>query len=298
MSAIRPAAVSLRPPTRDDAPSVLDLLLACARTQGRAQTTLEELRAEWSAPGFDLAADAWVAEADGVLCGFASLHGDDLEVAVHPDATARGVGTALREAGERRAQECGTRVLRQFVPVADTDARVHLLDAGWWPVHHYFRVRAPLTQPPEQPDVVVRAFDPAADLEPVWHLVQSCYTGHEGFLPQTLEGWRATTLDKPGFDPSLWLVLHDAVGLAGVALGERAPRSTGLVHTLAVVERARGRGHGRALLLQLLEAFRAAGLRGAEAAVHGPTAAAAALFESAGMTVRWHAERWEKTLGR
>jgi L-amino acid N-acyltransferase YncA len=65
-----------------------------------------------------------------------------------------------------------------------------------------------------------------------------------------------------------------------------------------VAERARGRGHGRTLLLLLLDAFRAAGLRGAEAAVHGPNAGAARLFESAGMIVRWHAERWETTLGR
>jgi L-amino acid N-acyltransferase YncA len=65
-----------------------------------------------------------------------------------------------------------------------------------------------------------------------------------------------------------------------------------------VAERARGRGHGRALLLRLLDAFRAAGLRGAEVVIQGPTAGAAQLFESAGMAVHRHSERWEKTVGR
>jgi ribosomal protein S18 acetylase RimI-like enzyme len=128
--------------------------------------------------------------------------------------------------------------------------------------------------------------------------VQEAYAPLEGFLPQSLEGWRASTLEKPGWDPSLWLVLDDEEGVAGAALGDRGPRATGQIHTLAVAERARGRGYGRALVGRLMDAFLAAGLRGAEAAVHGPNAGASGLFEAAGMQVRWHAERWEKTLGR
>lgn len=299
MSATRPAGSSLRHPTPADADAVVELLRARERADlGREYETLDDLQAEWAIDGFDLSKDAWIADEDRVAIGYACLIGDDLLVAVHPDATGRGLGTRLREEGERRAEERGTRVLRQFVPVADTRARVQLLDAGWWPAHHYFRLRVPLSRAPDPPDVLVRRFERDSDLEPVWHLVQDAYATVEGFLPQPLEGWRATTLDKPSWDPSLWLLLHDSTGLAGVALGERGPRNTGIVHTLAVAERARGRGHGRTLLLLLLDAFRGAGLAGAEAAVHGPNAGAARLFESAGMTVRWHAERWEKPVGR
>jgi ribosomal protein S18 acetylase RimI-like enzyme len=299
MSAPSSAGESLRHPTPADEHAVVDLLRARERADlGREYETLDDLRAEWAISGFDLSRDAWLAVEDGATIGYAYLLGDDLLVAVHPDATGRGIGTRLRLEGERRAGERGTRVLRQFVPVADTRARVLLLEAGWWPAHHYFRLGAPLHRTPAPPEVLVRRFERDSDLEPVWHLVQGAYAPVEGFLPQSLEGWRATTLDKPGWDPNLWLLLHDAVGLAGVALGDRGPRNTGVVHTLAVAERARGRGHGRTLLLLLLDAFREAGLRGAEAAVHGPNAGAARLFESAGMAVRWHAERWEKTLGR
>jgi mycothiol synthase len=298
-AATRPARQKLRHPTDADAEAVVALLRARERADlGREEATLDDVRGEWAIPGFDLATDAWLAEDEGGAVGYAALVGDDLVVAVRPDAAGRGLGSLLRAAGERRALERDTRVLRQFVPVADVRARAQLLEAGWWPVHHYFRVRIPLTRAPDPPDVVVKPFDPERDVEAVWSLVQEAYAPLEGFLPQPLEGWRATTLDKPGWDPALWLVLHDGEGVAGVALGERLPRQTGLVHTLAVAERARGRGHGRTLLLLLIDAFRAAGLRAAEANVHGPTARAAALFESAGMTIRWHAERWEKTVGR
>jgi mycothiol synthase len=299
MSTARPAGHRLRHPTRADAAAVLQLLHARERADlGRAQSTAEDLAVDWATPGFDLARDAWLVEKEGAVVGYASLLGDDLLVAVHPDAAGRGLGSQLREAGERRAAERGTRVLRQFVPVADTRARVQLLDAGWWPMHHYFRLGGPLTPVPDAPAVDVRRFDPATDTEPVWRLVQEAYAPLEGFLPQSLEGWRASTLGKPGWDPSLWLVIDDAEGVAGAALGDRGPRATGQIHTLAVAERARGRGYGRALVAELLEAFRAAGLRGAEAAVHGPNAGASGLFESVGMHVRWHAERWEKSLGR
>ncbi len=240
MSATRPAPHVLRNPTEADAEAVAALLGQRERADlGHEETTLEDVRAEWAEPGFDLAADAWVAEADGAALGYASLIADDLMVVVHPDAAGRGLGTQLREAGERRAEERGTRVLRQFVAMADTRARVLLLDAGWWPVHHYFRLRVPLSRAPDPPDALVRTFDAERDLEAVWHVVQGAYAPVEGFLPQTLEGWRATTLDKPGWDPARWLVRHDAEGLGGAGLGERGPRATGLVHTLAVAERAR-----------------------------------------------------------
>jgi ribosomal protein S18 acetylase RimI-like enzyme len=122
----------------------------------------------------------------------------------------------------------------------------------------------------------------------------------EGHLPQSLEGWRATAMEKPGWDPALWLLLHDGKGIVGAALGERGDtgqKRFGLVTSLAVAHRARGQGHGRNLLLLLFDAFRGQRLRFAEAAVHGSTAAAARLFESVGMTRERETERWEKVLG-
>ncbi len=65
---------------------------------------------------------------------------------------------------------------------------------------------------------------------------------------------------------------------------------------LAVAARARGRGHGRALLLAAFAAFREAGLTAAVLSVHGRNRSAARLYESVGMRTEWEAERWEKRL--
>ena len=296
-----PAGHVLRAPTAADADAVAELLRARELADlGEPEMTVADVKAEWSAPEIDLERDARVVEDDtGRLVAYAFVAGPDLLVAVHPEATGRGLGTELRQEAERRARGRGGRVVRQFVPSANTAARALLLDAGWWPVHHYFRMVVALKDAPPPPSVLARGFQ-ERDTEQVWHLVQGAYAGVEGYLPQSLEGWRASAMDKPGWDPGLSLLLHDAKGILGVAIGEKGDtgqKRYGFVTTLAVAHRARGRGHGRTLLLLLLDAFRRRRLRFAEAAVHGRTAAAARVFESVGMTPARQTERWEKVLG-
>lgn len=302
MDTTNPAGHVLRAPTTADAGAVAELLRARDEVDlGRPEMTVGDVKADWDAPEVELERDAWVVEdAAGGLVAYALVTGADILVAVHPEASGRGIGTELRLAAERRARARGARVVRQFVPTANTGARALLLEAGWWPVHHYFRMQIALKEAPPRPSVLVRGFDKGRDVEQVWHLIQGAYSGVEGYLPQSLEGWSATALGKPGWDPGLWLLLHDAQGIVGAALGEQGDagqKRFGLVTALAVAHRARGQGHGRTLLLLLFDAFRRSRLRFAEAAVHGPTAAAGRPFESAGMTAVRRTERWEKVLG-
>ena len=296
-----PAGHVLRAPTAADAGAVAELLRAQEQADlGEPEMTVADVRAEWDAPEVDLERDACVVEDDiGRIVAYTLVADQDLLVAVRPEATGRGLGTELRMEAERRARAGGARVVRQFVPSANTPARALLLDAGWWPVHHYFRMLISLKDAPPPPRVLARSFQ-ERDTEQVWHLVQGAYSGVEGYLPQSLEGWRASTMDKPGWDPGLALLLHDSKGILGVAMGEQGDigqKRFGFVTTLAVAHRARGHCHGRTLLLLLFDAFRRRRLRFAEAAVHGPTAAAARVFESVGMTAARRTERWEKVLG-
>ena len=143
----------------------------------------------------------------------------------------------------------------------------------------------------------MRAFERDQDEIAVHALVQEGLSEVEGFLAEPLEVWRRQRIEKKRWDPALWLVLEDGEGLAGAALGERWDDGLGYVAQLAVAPRARGRGHGRTLLLALFEAFRADGLRRAELSVHGANRGAARLYESVGMTASWEAQRWEKALG-
>jgi ribosomal protein S18 acetylase RimI-like enzyme len=281
-----------------DANAVLEVIHARdVADLGAPDFTLEDLEADWSRPGLELEHDARVAVgAGGAIRGYAILLGDDAVVCVHPEAEGEGNGTLLRGWAEARAAERGTTVLRQFAHGSNEGARRHLRAAGYAPVQRYFRLRADLADAPAAPETPLRTFEPA-DEEAVHRLIQDAFAEIEGNRRQTLEGWRANGLAKPGHDRALWLVLDDDDGPVGAALGERWGDGTGYVAELAVAARARGRGYGRALLLGLFAAFRRAGLRHAELSVHGRNRGALALYESAGMRSVWEAERWEKALG-
>ena len=291
--------MNVRGPEPGDAEAVLDLIVARDIADlGQPDYTLEDVRADWAAPGVDLARDAWLAEDGGTPLGYALL--DDRGAAlvtVPPASEGRGVGTALREAAEARAIERGEALVRQYVAASNEAARTHLLAAGYWPVFNYFRMRMELADAPAPPhDVPVRAFDRGADDGPVHALVQEAMAGVPGNEPRSLESWQAANVDRESWDPSLWLLHEDAGGLAGVVLCERWEDRTGYVDYLAVATRSRGRGLGRALLLHGLAALRAAGLPVAELSVQGENAGAVRLYESVGMRPVWTIERWEKPL--
>ena len=282
----------------DDAHSVLDVIHARdVADVGVPDFTLEDLRADWSGDQTDIEHDARVAVgAGGAVRAYAILLGDDAVVYVHPEAEGEGNGTVLRRWAEARAAERGTVILRQFAYGSNDGARRHLADAGYELAQRYFRLRADLADVPPPPDVTLRTFEPVDEAE-VHRVVQEAFAEIEGYRAQTLEQWRSKGPGKEGHDPSLWLLLEDEEGIAGVALGERWEDGTGYVAELAVAARGRGRGHGRALLLALFDAFRRGGLRCAELSVHGRNRGALGLYESAGMRTVWQAERWEKALG-
>ena len=288
----------LRPPADADAEEVLEVILARDVADiGAPDFTLDDLRADWASPGVALEHDARVANRNGAIRGYAVLLGDDAIVIVHPKAEGAGHGTVLRRWAEARAAERGTAVLRQFAYGSNDGAREHLRAAGYEPAQHYFRLRADLADVPPAPETPLRTFDVTGDEAAVHALIDDAFAEIEGYEPRSLESWRAKSIAKDGHDPSLWLLLEDGDGLAGAALGERWEDGTGYVAELAVASRARGRGHGRTLLLGLFAAFRAAGLTHAELSVHGRNRGALRLYESVGMRPTWQAERWEKPLG-
>ena len=286
----------MRPPTDVDAGAVLELILARdVADLGVPDFSMGDLRAEWA--GVELEHDARVAAGpNGRLDGYAIVLGDDAVVLVHPEAERQGTGTVMRRWAEARAAERGTKVLRQFAVGSNERGRRHLRAAGYEPVHHYFRLRGDLDALPPAPEAALRTFE-LQDEAAVHALVQEAFSEVEGNDFEPLDRWRANRSEKPGWDPALWLLLHDDDGLAGVALGERWEGGTGYLGELAVAPRARGRGHGRTLLLAAFEAFRRAGLEHAELNVHGRNRGALKLYVSVGMRPTWEAERWEKALG-
>ena len=288
---------ALRAPIEADDTAVLELVVARdVADLGRPDFTLEDVHADWATPGLSLADDARVAVGRDGLEGYAILLGDVATVLVHPAAEGRGVGTALRAWAEARAAGRGVSVLKQFTAGADGRAEALLRAAGYEPVQRYFRLRADLAQVPAAAPPGARAFHPERDAEAVHAVVQEAFAEVEGSAAQSLAEWRSRRMDREGFEPALWRVLEDRDGIVGVAVNERWADGEGYVDQLAVARRARGRGHGRSLLLASFAAFRAAGLEAAVLTVHGRNRTAARLYESVGMRPVWEARRWERNL--
>jgi mycothiol synthase len=291
--------VHVRAPEPGDATAVLELIVARdVADLGYPDYILEDVKADWAAPGIDLARDAWLVEEGGAPVGYALLDESAAAlVAVPPASEGRGVGTTLREAAEARAADRGEQVVRQYLPASNEAARAHVQAADYRLTHRYARMRIELGQAPEPPPgVSVRTFVPGADDVSVHELGEAALGDIPGNLPRSLEAWRAAHVTKEGFDPSLWLLHEDGAGLAAVALCERRDGGVGFVDYLAVAARSRGRGLGRAMLLHGLEALRAEGLTAAELFVQAENASATRLYESIGMRPVATHERWEKVL--
>src|SRR4051794_591391 len=192
MSTTLPSDHVLRHPTPADAEGVLRVMLARdVADLGHPDFTLEDLRADWETPGVDLERDAWVVEDDGgEIVASGLLLGDDALIYVPPEACGRGLGTALREAAEERGRERGTAVLRQPLPVGNADGSALLLEAGYWPVQHYLRMRIDLADAPRGTETRLRAFERDHDEVEVHDLVQTAMSEVEGYIAEPLEVWR------------------------------------------------------------------------------------------------------------
>ncbi len=282
----------LRAPRRDEAEAVLAVIVARdVADVGRPDYELQDVLDDWELPEIDLERDVFVVEDDdGALVGWAAVDERGVRLAVHPDHEGRGVGTLLRGATEARMRERGIRV-RQMVIPANRAAVEHLRAAGYECRHVHQRMRAEIDAVPAPLALPVRRFDLATEGPAVQELIATAFSEIEGNVPQSYASWHADVTTKS--EPAFRLALDDDEGLVAAAVGQRWEDGVGYVALLAVAARARGRGHGRAVLLALFDAFRAAGLTTAELSVAGTNALATGLYESVGMTPDFRAERWE-----
>lgn len=284
----------LRAPRADEAQAVLEVIVASDIANiGRPDYTLQDVLNDWALPDLDRERDVFVVEDDaGTLIGWADVDERGARVAVHPEHEGRGVGTLLREAVQRRMRERGF-VVQQGIITANAAAAEHLRAAGWERVQVYRRMRADLrgSAVPPPLDVSVRRFDLDAEGRAVHELIETAFAEIAFNAPNSFANWCTEVAAKSA--PEFRLALDDEQGLVGAAVGERWEGDVGYVAQLAVAARGRGRGYGRALLLALLDAFRAAGLTSAELSVAGTNRSATGLYESAGMTPDFGSERWQ-----
>ena len=284
-----PAGLTARAPVPGDAAAVFELYAACeALVQDEPNIELDDIVVDWRRPSFDLAADAILVQEGGRIVAEGEVFkGRRAEVAVHPDARGRGVGTALLGWTQRRAREIGSSTVGQTTPDANEAARDLFRANGYEPMWTSWVLSYAIDGVPAAPELPVgyafRPFELGRNDREVYDLIERAFGEWPDRDPYAYEDWRAIIVEAESFDPSLQLVIESDGRIVGTAsTTDPLPLSDGWVHQLAVAREHRGRGLGRALLQQSFVNFHARGKRSVGLSTDSRTGALG-LYEHVGM---------------
>ena len=277
--------MNLRPPRDEDVPAIVAMRSRFAPEP----FTDERLRREWSEPGFDRDCDARVDE-----LGYAAVEEiDDRRtwIELHGDrpapllewALGRATGRLLSGAWAENEPVLGALAAAGFRPVRRSHRMAIALD-GLPPV------------PPLPAGLELRAFRPGEE-RAVYETHMETFEDSWEHVREPYERWLHWTVERPGFDPGLWLLAGDGEEIAGIALcriHEEDP-ATGWVTILGVRRAWRRRGLGEALLRA---GFAELARRGCARAVLGVDAesltGAYRVYERAGMRAAARFEVYER----
>ena len=296
-----PAGYRLRATSPDDAGAVTRLKSAVGVARhGESDVTSEHVREEWALPRLDLAHDSWVVEDEaGVVVGYGlcwmETPSDELaaDQVVHPGLRGRGLGALLLGLCEDRAAEM-VRAAGQStegtlaVTAHESDGRrLELLQRrGYRRERTFSRLERDLDASLERPvwpaGIRPAPFRPGVDDALVHAAHEEGFADHYGPAETDLAEWIQSRFAGGAPDVGLWLVAWDGGQVVGGIEAVETPAG-GFMGELFVRPPWRGRGIGRALMLQECAELRRRGMRTAFFAVDAanPTGALA-LHESIG----------------
>jgi len=309
-----PAGYLLRRPEDSDAGAIVTLKVACdLETLGEPDSTLDDVKAEWSQPRFDRARDAWVVfSPDRAVVGYAWVwdripHQDlQADLYVHPEHRARGIEDVLLRLIEARGQEHETAMRQgaELTVALFADSREILATVlqatGYRQIRTFLRMRIDLDgtpAPADLPDgIEIRPFRRGVDEREIHGILEESFEGHFRFAREPHEEWVARRVSYPSFEPGLWRIAWDRDQGAGAVLPYRFG-DLGWVRELGVRGAWRGRGIGKALLLEAFRALEQRGHRRISLGVDAQNASGATrLYEGVGMRVELRNELYQKIL--
>lgn len=295
--------MNVRAPRPDDRRRVLALMRAFdTAAWGDSDWTDGDLEEHWT--DIDLDRDARIVELDGRPAGYVDVevrgHRVIADGYVDPELRGRGVGSALVEAAERRALEEDGRVYVHYATLGE-HSRSFFERRGYLPVRHSWRMAVDLDHEPAVavPDgVEIRPYDPGEERAIHAAMEEAWSVGGWHHQPRTFEEYAKATFERPGHDPSLYLVALVDGEVVGASLGEwKRNGDWGWIGTLGVRPVWRRRGIAEALLKRSFAEFFRRGERRVALGVdaQSPTGATR-LYERAGMRVLYEVIVYEKEL--
>jgi mycothiol synthase len=292
----------LRPSSPEDAEAVLRVLAARdVLDLGGAGLIRPLLADQWRIGGFDPAADAVVAEAEGRVVGYGALFTPGALAFVDPDHERQGIGSALLSWVEARAVARGRETHRQ--PVAESNASAHelLADAGYRRIRTVVKMvlalGAPRNTPAPPAGISLDVLDVDRDARALHAADRAAFADNPEYEPESYPAFYDAHLGAPELDPALSRVARRGDAVAGFALCKRPAPGIGYVDLLAVEKHERGHGLGTLLLRSAFAAFTDAGLSEACLDVASDNRRALRIYERAGMTPGDRLEVFEKPTG-
>ncbi|MFI5692634.1 GNAT family N-acetyltransferase [Kribbella sp. NPDC051586] len=279
MTAVLPSSFTVRPPAKEDAQALLELVSDYnTSVVGFADYTLDDAEDELTEPGFDPETDGWLVYDGDRLIGYGAVFGkgDHRQVDLDLVTTDLTVETYLLERILRRAAEFARMYGHSSVQLdagnyqADVARRDRLAGCGFEPGTTFYRMRIDHAGPvavPEVPDgVTVRRGTPDEANQRAGHAVlNQSFDGQFGFTPRPFEEWQAAQENFSAFDWSLLTLLE----LDGEVVAVRSStnqfvedENCGYIGRLGVLDNARGKGLAKFLLRDQFALDAAAGRAG------------------------------------
>lgn len=305
----------------DDAVPMFNL--TSQKFSGKDEFDLNEYRAEWTLPTFDIVADTRVARAaDGTLIGSVELWNNSAPYVlnriwgrVHPEYEGLGVGTALMEWAESRA--------REKLSLADAEHQVQIFcnhirqndaakslfeDLGYAVQRYSFLMEVAFEEMPEAPQlpdgITIRAMIAPDEYEAIHRLDMDAFRDHWGWVERPFDVTFAEMMHllkgRTSHDPSLYFVAMEGEQMAGIALcnlESSDDHSAGYIEVLAVRREYRKRGVGLALLRHSFRELYQRGKHKVQLGVDaGNLTGALRLYQNAGMQVFRQYNQYVKVL--
>ena len=286
--------ITARPLVEADLGAVLELLHAYDRRWfGEPLLTVEDVRSDWAAPAFDLAADSEGWDEDGDLVAFGTLGTrGEIEIGVREDWVGAGLEDALLERWEAEARRRGLGAVRRDLPAADEEGRALLEARGWAVLRTGWMLQLAAGAPVERralPDGYAVRRMQEADVVSVHDVMHDAFARY-GTTQRSYVGWRAGTVDRPDVTLEHCRVATWQGEVVGACLvvdpaDGAGPEPEAWVPQLAVGDDHRRRGVARELLAAAALAARERGVLQLALYTHADTGALG-LYERFGMVVQ------------